>query len=277
LTTVFQAVSLFDELVVEPAGRLSLELSGEGWRDVPRGEDNLALKAVRVLAEHLGRRPDVHVRLRKSIPVAGGMAGGSADAAAALVACDALWEAGLDRDTLRELGGQLGSDVPFALHGGTALGRGRGEQLHPVLARGRYHWVFAFAEAGLSTATVYGELDRQRSRRDPPHVAVGPPDALLAALRAADADAVGRALANDLEPAALRLRPQLRRVLEAGRDLGAIGGVVSGSGPTVALLAQSEKRAVALAAALAGAGVARSVQSAYGPVGGARVAPMAAS
>lgn len=273
LTTIFQAVSLYDEITVEPAARLSVEVLGEGAGSVPTGDDNLAVQAVRAVAALAGRSPAVRITIRKGIPVAGGMAGGSADAAAALLACDLLWGAGLDRDTLSRVAAGLGSDVPFALHGGTALGTGRGERLSSVLGRGSYHWVFALAEGGLSTPAVYSELDRLRSGGE---AGASPgPDGVMAALRAGDCVALGRTLHNDLQAAALSLRPQLRRVLEAGRELGAVGSVVCGSGPTVALLARGSSDAVSIAASLSGMAICRSVRHATGPVVGARIEPSA--
>lgn len=272
LTTVFHAVSIFDEVTVGEADRLTVEVSGEGAGMVPLDDANLAVRAARLLGAHLGIDPDVRIVLHKGIPVSGGMAGGSADAAGALVALDALWGGGLSRDALLELGAELGSDVPFALHGGTALGLGRGEQLTSVLARGDYHWVFALADGGLSTPAVFSELDAWRAGADPTPELL--PDAVLAALRAGNAKALGAALANDLQVASLRLRPALRRTLEAGRELGALGSVVSGSGPTCAFLVQSSGDALTLAAALSAAGVCRAVRTAHGPVHGARVVPM---
>jgi 4-diphosphocytidyl-2-C-methyl-D-erythritol kinase len=271
LTTVFQAVSLYDELRIAPADELRVEVSGEGAASVPLGEDNLAVQAVRAVAALAGRPPAVTLTIRKGIPVAGGMAGGSADAAAALLACDALWAVGLGPGTLARLAAGLGSDVPFALQGGTALAAGRGERLSPVLGRGGYHWVFAFATAGLSTPAVFAELDRLRATSR----AVGTPgpEGVLGALRAGDVVALGRSLHNDLQPAALSLRPQLNRVCAAGRDLGAVGTVVCGSGPTVALLARDAADSVRIAAALAGLGVCRTVRRASGPVTGARIVP----
>ncbi|SQD94272.1 4-diphosphocytidyl-2-C-methyl-D-erythritol kinase [Parafrankia sp. Ea1.12] len=239
---------------------------------VPTGKDNLAVRAAYLVAEAAGIRGEaVHLTLSKGIPVAAGMAGGSADAAAALLACDTLWGAGLDRETLVALAAKLGSDVPFPLTGGTALGTGRGEQLTDVLGRGEYHWVFALADGGLSTPAVYGEFDRLsegRLRTGPT-----PADAALSALRSGDPAELGAALVNDLQPAALRLRPSLRRVLESGLELGAIGAIVSGSGPTCAFLARDAAASVSLAASLAGMGVARAVRRAHGPVAGARVIP----
>ncbi len=269
LATVFQAVSLYDQVTASPADRLIVETVGEGADEVPADDTNLAAQAARALAGLTGIEPAVRLQVRKGIPVAGGLAGGSADAAAALVACDALWGTNLDRPTLSALAAGLGSDVPFALHGGTALGTGRGEQLSPVLGRGRYDWVLAFADGGLSTAAVYAELDSQREAGIAP--AASDPDRVLAALRAGEPARLGRTLANDLEAAAMRLRPQLRRVLDAGRELGALGAVVCGSGPTCAFLARSAAHSVRLAAALAGLDVCRTVRRASGPVGGAHV------
>jgi len=269
LVTVFHAVSLYDQVTATPARDLSMGVRGEGAGVLPLDGDNLVWRAAVLLAEKAGVEPAVRLDVVKGIPVAGGLAGGSADAAATLVACDALWGTGLDRADLLELAAELGSDVAFALTGGTALGTGRGERLTPVLATGRWHWVFAVREPGLATPRVYGELDRMRVLGDPP--AAGEPDRLINALRTHDPAALGRLLANDLQAAAVSLRPELRRTLRVGFDLGALGGVVSGSGPTCAFLARSREGAVRLAAALAGAGVCRTVRVAFGPVAGARV------
>jgi 4-diphosphocytidyl-2-C-methyl-D-erythritol kinase len=266
VTTVFQAVSLYDDVTAADApDDITCAVSGEGAGELPVDSANLAVAAALRLAVVAGVDRGVALHLLKGIPVAGGMAGGSADAAGALVACDALWHAGLAREDLEAIAGTLGSDVPFALHGGSALGVGRGEQVSPVLVRGQFHWVFAFADRGLSTAAVYEEHDRG----DP--LPERGPDGVLAALRANDAVALGKALHNDLQAAALRLRPSLRRTLDAGMERGALGAVVSGSGPTCAFLAASKSEAVGLAAGLAGAGVCRAVRTAYGPVPGARV------
>lgn len=267
IATVLQAVSLYDVVTAAPASGLTCTVTGEGADLVPAGQGNLAVTAAGLLARRAGRRPDVALTVEKSIPVAAGLAGGSADAAGALVACDALWGLGMERSELLGLAAELGSDVPFSLHGGTALGTGRGERLAEVMARGSYSWVLGFASEGLSTPTVYRERDRQ------PRSTSAGPEAVLAALRAADARALGAALHNDLQAPALRLRPALRRVLDAGAELGAVGGIVSGSGPTVALLARDQSAATALAASLAGLGLCRGVRVAHGPVSGARVVP----
>ena len=269
LTTVFHAVSLHDELTVEPAGALSLTITGEGAGELPVDSSNLAVKAVRLLAQETGHDPSVAMTLHKGIPVAGGCAGGSADAAAALVACDALWGTALSKDELSALGARLGSDVPFSLHGGTALGTGRGERLTPVLAHGSYAWVLALAAGGLSTPAVFGELDRQREAGTP--AVAGDPAGVLAALRSGSSVALGAALSNDLQAPALTLRPGLRRLLDTGLELGALGGIVTGSGPTVAFLAPGVGAARDLAAALTSHDVCRSVRVAIGPVPGASV------
>ncbi|WP_225993724.1 4-(cytidine 5'-diphospho)-2-C-methyl-D-erythritol kinase [Actinomadura rudentiformis] len=280
LVNVFHAVSLFDEVTAVPADGLALTVetargSLVAVDGVPTDGGNLAARAAVLVADRLGVEPAVAIRIRKAIPVAGGMAGGSADAAAALLACARLWDSPdeplLSRDDLMELGAGLGSDVPFALLGGTAIGIGRGEQLTPALARGTFHWVFATADGGLSTPAVYAECDRLRDAQgeEAPWPEVS--EELMAALATGDAKALGAALSNDLQDAALVLRPSLSRTLTAGQDAGAIGALVSGSGPTCAFLAENVEHAADLAAVLAGEGVAKSVVRASGPVPGATV------
>jgi 4-diphosphocytidyl-2-C-methyl-D-erythritol kinase len=274
LTTVFHAVSLFDEITVRNADVLSLEVSGEGVEELPTDQRNLAWRAAELLADHVGRAPDVAISVEKSIPVAGGMAGGSADAAAVLVAINALWELGVPRRDLHTLAAELGSDVPFALHGGTALGTGRGEQLATVLARNTFHWVLAFGKRGLSTPKVFAEIDRLRAHPDRGHAPrLEEPEALLAALASGDAAQLAPLLGNDLQAAALSLDSGLRRTLRAGEDAGALAGIVSGSGPTCAFLCSSASSAIDVGVELAGAGVCRTVRAASGPVHGARVVP----
>jgi 4-diphosphocytidyl-2-C-methyl-D-erythritol kinase len=271
LTTVFHAVSLVDEVTVRNADVLSLKVSGEGAEHLPVDERNLAWRAAEVLAEHVGRSPDVSISIDKSIPVAGGMGGGSADAAAVLVALNSLWELGMPRRDLHTLAAQLGSDVPFALHGGTALGTGRGEELATVLARNTFHWVLAFADGGLSTPKVFGELDRLREVGAPPRI--DDPEPVVAALAAGDPEQLAPLLGNELQPAALSMKPALRRVLRAGVEAGALAGIVSGSGPTCTFLCRSASSAVDVGTELSGAGVCRTVRVASGPVHGARVVP----
>ena len=269
VATVYQAVSLFDDVTALPGDHLTVSIEGEGSDVVPTDASNLALVAAHVLAEHIGVEPRAHLHIHKAIPVAAGLAGGSADAAGALLALDRLWESRLDRDELVDLAASVGSDVPFALVGHTAMGLGRGDKLTPALARGHFHWVFAFANEGLATPAVYRELDRLRggSVQAEPRVS----DALMSALRAGNAVTLGSSLANDLQRAAVSLRPGLSRTLDVGDEYGALGTVVSGSGPTCAFLARDEEHALDLAVALTASGTCRSVASAVGPVPGARV------
>ena len=272
LATVFHAVGLYDDLVATtlPEGSgLQLVVEGEGAGTVPLDDTNLAARAVQALVPY-GASTDISLTIRKGIPVAGGMAGGSADAAASLVAIDALFDLGLGKDRLLDIGATLGSDVPFALHGGTAIGSDRGTNLTTALVRGTYHWVFVLAEEGLSTPLVYREFDRLHEGVTPigePTV----PDELMAALRAGDAVALGKSLHNDLQRPAVTLRPHLAQVLSIGHEYGALGGVVSGSGPTCAFLARDDAHSVDLAVAFTASGVCRTVRRATGPVPGARV------
>jgi 4-diphosphocytidyl-2-C-methyl-D-erythritol kinase len=271
LTTVFHAVSLVDEVTVRDADVLSLQITGEGGGQLPLDQRNLAWQAAELMAEHVGRAPDVSISIDKCIPVAGGMGGGSADAAAVLVALNSLWELGVARRDLHTLAAKLGSDVPFALHGGTALGTGRGEELATVLARNTFHWVLAFAEGGLSTPKVFRELDRLRKVGEPPRLHDS--ESLVAALAAGDPEQLAPLLGNELQPAAVSLKPALRRVLRAGVEAGALAGIVSGSGPTCAFLCRSAPSAVDVGTELTGAGVCRTVRVASGPVHGARLVP----
>ena len=272
VATAYHAISLHDQLVAATADELSVSVTtadGVPLDDVPQDSSNLAVAAALALAEHVGVDPLVRLHITKRIPVAGGMAGGSADAAAALVACDALWQTGLSRAELQEIAARLGSDVPFSLVGGTALGTGRGQVLTPVLARGRFEWVVAIAEEGLSTPAVYAECDRLRGDQVLPEPRV--PDNLMAALRTGDATALGAVLHNDLQEAACSLRPALRQTLETGEAAGALGGIVSGSGPSVVFLARSPEHALDIAVALSATGTCKSVRRAHGPVSGARL------
>jgi 4-diphosphocytidyl-2-C-methyl-D-erythritol kinase len=269
LATVYQAVSLYDDVTALPGDHLTVSVEGEGVDQVPADSSNLALVAAKVLADHLGIEPRAHLHIHKSIPVAAGLAGGSADAAGALLALDRLWDAHLDREVLVDLAAQIGSDVPFALVGNTALGLGRGEKLTPVLARGHFHWVFAFSAEGLATPDVYAELDRLRAGSVLPEPRVS--DGLMSALRVGEAPALGSVLANDLQRAAVSLRPDLAMTLDVGDEYGALGAIVSGSGPTCAFLARDEEQALDVAVALTASGTCSSVSSAVGPVAGARV------
>lgn len=272
LVTVFQALSLTDEVTVVASDDPGIDVRGDGAESVPAGPSNLAWRAVRALAERSGRdrdEPGVRLALQKGIPVAGGMAGGSADAAATLFALNVLWRLELGRDELSEVAAELGSDVPFALHGGTALGTGRGESLVPVLSRHTYHWVIALDRNGLETPGVYAELDRLRKESQPTRA--GGAEPLLEALASGDPRQLALLLANDLQAAAVSVRPGLRRTLRAGVEAGALAGIVSGSGPTCAFLCTDADSAVRVAAELSGAGVCSTVRVAHGPVPGARL------
>ncbi|MGH3872003.1 MAG: 4-(cytidine 5'-diphospho)-2-C-methyl-D-erythritol kinase [Pseudonocardiaceae bacterium] len=270
LVSVFHALSVTDEVTVAVSDAPGVQVYGEGAAMVPTDRRNLAWRAVLALAEHARRRPDVQVVLHKTIPVAGGMAGGSADAAGALVGLAGLWRLDISREELAELAAGLGSDVPFALQGGTALGTGRGASLVPVLSRHTFHWVIALDRRGLSTGDVYRELDRLRAHSSPlPRL--GGVQPLLEALASGDPRRLALLLGNDLQAAAISLRPALRRTLRAGVEAGALAGMVSGSGPTCAFLCVDADGAIRVAAELAGAGVCRTVRVASGPVPGARV------
>jgi len=314
VVTVYHAVSLFDEVTVSPAEHDRVVITGEGADSVPADDTNLAVQAAAALLRAVGPgakdSPGLAIRISKRIPVAAGLAGGSADAAATLVACNELWRTGLSQAELCELAASIGSDVAFGLVGGTAIGVGRGERVTPALAAGTYHWVLAFAAGGLSTAQVYAACDRiraaqsgaegrasrgaaaaggraapvkqagraARAGRAGPAVPPSPlalDNRLMAALRAGNPAEVGPLLANDLQQAALSLRPELRRTLAAGTEHGALAAIVSGSGPTCAYLARDARHAAALAVALAGAGVCRTVVHVVGPVPGASVTSIA--
>ena len=271
LATVFQSVSLFDEVAVrwDEPGRFTVRVQGEQAALVPCDDRNLAVKAARLLAQRYGPgRLGAEIVIRKTIPVSGGMAGGSADAAGALLACSVLWDIDTAPDELRFFGAKLGADVPFQLMGGTALGTGRGDELVPVLSRGSYHWVLALSEDELSTPAVFRRFDELNPE---PQDDLSLPTDVMNALVAGDAAALGEALVNDLQPAVESLRPGLARILETGRELGALGALVSGAGPTCAFLAANEAAAVDLSVQLSSEGVCRAVRRVTGPVPGARL------
>jgi 4-diphosphocytidyl-2-C-methyl-D-erythritol kinase len=271
VATIYHAIALFDEVTARPADSLALTMDGEGAGALALDDSNLVIRAVKALAGATGRSPQARLHLRKQIPLAAGLAGGSADAAATLVACDALWGTGLRREDLATVAAGLGSDVPFLVLGGTALGTGRGETVSPVLAPGNaWHWVVAVAEGGLSTPEVYGELDRLRRYGTAPP-SIGAPDDILAALRQRDPAVLAKWLGNDLQAAALSLRPELARTLQAGGAAGALAGLVSGSGPTCVFLCRDAAHAAEVAADLGERGVCRAVVVAHGPVPGARL------
>lgn len=268
LVNVFHAVDLVDEIAASPAAGLELRVSGEGAATLPVDRGNLVWRAAALLADTAGIPARVHLEVRKAIPVAGGMAGGSADAAATLLACARLWDLDVGVVELLPLAARLGSDVAFGLLGGTALGTSRGEILTPARCPARLHWVFAIADLGISAGDAYRELDRLRTAGAAPPARQNA-DLLLAALEAGDLDRIAASITNDLEPAALSLAPQLADTLAAG--VGALAGIVSGSGPTCAFLCADAAAATVLAAELEAAGVCRTARVATGPAPGATV------
>jgi 4-diphosphocytidyl-2-C-methyl-D-erythritol kinase len=269
VVTVFQAVSLFDCVKIHCGENFNLSIKGDYTYGVPLDQSNLVYKAVELMAEKFQTDLNLEIEINKSIPVAGGMAGGSADAAGTLLAIDALYGLGLSKDELGEVARKLGSDVPFMLHGGTAVGRGQGDEITPALSRGNYHWVIAVSSSGLSTPAVYGECDRLRTGLDIKAPSLN--DELLQALLSGDSVRVGKSLSNDLQAAACSLRPALRLILDTGQEYGALGGIVSGSGPSVAFLVADEDHSLDLAVALTSSGVVGSVARAQGPVHGAKI------
>ena len=269
VVTVFQAISLFDNIKIAEADQFSIAVSGDYTNGIPLDQSNLVYKAIELMAEEFETDKNLEVSIQKSIPIAGGMAGGSADAAAVLFGIDQLYRLGLSKDELSEIARKLGSDVPFMLHGGTAVGRGHGDEITPALSRGTYHWVIAVSSTGLATPAVYAECDRLRTGLDIKAPTLN--DELLQALLSGDATRVGKSLSNDLQAAACSIRPALRLILDTGQEYGALGGVVSGSGPSVAFLVADEDHSLDLAVALTSSGVVGSVARAQGPVTGAKI------
>ena len=269
LSTVYQAISLHDTVTAERRGEpgIAITISGEGAATLPTGEDNLAHKAAKLIALYAGIEPDVKLHLNKRIPVAGGLAGGSADAAGTLIACARLWKVEIGDAELHRLAAGLGSDVPFCLKGGTAIGRGRGEELTPVDVKGTWHWVVATTDTQISTPDCYKEVDRLRE--DGIGRYSSDVDPIVRAFESgASADDLARLLINDMEAAAVSLRPQLASLMHGGLEEGALAAHVSGSGPTVLFLAADVKHAVALARRIRMRGGAKSVHLAHGPVSG---------
>lgn len=274
VASLYQALSLHEEVTARPADGISLRFTGPiDGSALPLDDSNLCIRAARMLAEHTGSSAGVELAVLKRVPIAGGMGGGSADAAATLLACDELWGTGLGRAGLLPLAAQLGADVPFALEGGTAVGTGRGDQLSQALAKGEFQWVLALSDGGLSTPEVYAELDRHRVRHagELPETgeSVNVDAAALQAVRAGDREALAEAMHNDLQVAALQMMPELAGVLELGESHGALAGIVSGSGPTCAFLVPHALAAAELQAAFSRAGI--RALAATGPAQGARI------
>ena len=270
VATVFQAVSIFDDVKIALSDKSGITIhSAKSDERLPLDKNNLAFKAAELMAKKFDITDGIEITLNKEIPIAGGMAGGSADAAGVIVGLDSLFELGLSRDEMEVLGSNLGADVPFSICGGVAIGTGRGDQITPALFKGSYNWVLALSGQGLATPSVYAECDRLREGLSISTPVVS--EQLMQALRAGDAKALGKSLSNDLQPAACSLRPALRLVLDVGLDYGALGGIVSGSGPTVAFLVKDDEHAMDLTVALSSSGVISSVVRATGAVAGARI------
>jgi 4-diphosphocytidyl-2-C-methyl-D-erythritol kinase len=271
IATIFQAISLYDEVTVskvKPGAEL-LSISGAGAEAVPTNQDNLANKAIREIAKYVQQPINARVHINKTIPIAGGMAGGSANAAAVLVAVNNLWRLELDLSQLSKLASNIGSDVAFLLYGQTQMGLGRGEKLTSVLTRGSFHWVIATNEGGLSTPEVYKTCDEMREGNEVELPQVN--QELVKALAAGDAAALAKNLTNDLQAAAIALKPQLKHLLQAGEEFGAMAAMVSGSGPTCVFLTTNESTAQNLAVDLSSSGLCKSVFVANGPVAGAKI------
>jgi len=276
IASVFLAVSLYEEVTAtETAGNaISVSVNGRGTLNlpvasIPLDRTNLAVRAAELLAEVSPGRTGVHLDITKRVPIAGGMGGGSADAAAALLACDALWGSGFSRDELAKIAVGLGADVPFALVGGTAVGLGVGDQLTPAISKTPLHWVLVTSDYGLSTPEVYRTLDgiRLRDGIDPDQPDIDP--GILGAMRSGDALRLAPLLHNDLQQASIELAPALGDILETGKAAGALAGIVSGSGPTIAFLTRSSGHAAELESLLVTEGL--QAATVHGPTHGARI------
>ena len=278
LATVFQAVDLYETVTATPRtdDRIGLTVGAArgasvDLRGVPLDATNIAAKAAQALRDEFGIADGVDLEIVKGVPVAGGMAGGSADAAATLLACAEAWDLGASRTQLDEIAATLGADVPFILHGHTAVGLGRGDEITPAMTRGQFHWVIATQAEGLSTAAVYGEFDRMVASGEREATEPEISDALMVALMSGDPTTLADALVNDLQGAAVSLAPRLDDVMAAADEADALGVMVSGSGPTVAALARSRQHALAIAAHITVSGTAHAVVTASGPAPGAVV------
>jgi 4-diphosphocytidyl-2-C-methyl-D-erythritol kinase len=274
VATAYQAVSLYEDVRAYPADDFSVTFGGSiDCSGLPTDGENLAIKAARMLARKADYRGGVHLEIDKHVPIAGGMGGGSADAAATLLACDALWGTDCTKEELLALASRLGADVPFALIGGTAIGTGRGDRLSPALAKGQFHWVLVLPEEGMSTPEVYSELDRHRERHSRdifPAQKQPTVDAnVLQALRAGDPRMLAESLFNDLQAPAIHLAPHIGEIIELGEMNGALAGIVSGSGPTVAFLTADLDSALDLQIALSASRY--TAVRATAPVHGARI------
>ncbi len=268
LDTVYQAISLYDDVTVAVADEDDVSVLASAHIDVggvPRDASNIALRALADVPD-VPRATGHRVLINKQIPVAGGMAGGSADAAAALLAHDRLHDLDQPDDVLMARAAGLGSDVPFSLVGGTARGRGRGEVVERIEDHGHWWWVVVPAAVGLSTPDVYRHFDRLHP--DAPEQPAEPLE-LLAALASGEPVRLARTLHNDLQVPAIDLRPELGTLIDRGEAAGALRGIVSGSGPTCVFLCDSMTGAMEVMAGLSESYDV--VLTATGPVAGAHV------
>ena len=274
VASLYQAVSVYEDVTATESDTFSLTFSGSvDSSHLAVDDSNLAIRAAKLLAARTGYSGGVALSISKNVPIAGGMGGGSADAAATLVACDALWHTNASKELLYQLASELGADVPFALKGGTAVGTGRGDELSQALSTGAFYWVLVLPNEGLSTPVVYEKLDQQRENSqldiapavDQPSVDTG----VLQAIRLGDPQLLAGRLHNDLQQATLELAPALEQILDLGRSEGALAGIVSGSGPTLAFLVENSEAARKLQAMFEAKGL--HALSATGPVPGARI------
>jgi 4-diphosphocytidyl-2-C-methyl-D-erythritol kinase len=273
MATLFQAISLYDEVTAEPSDRDEIDFIGPvNAAQVPRGPENIALRAARLLADKTGVQSPVKLTVFKRIPLGGGLGGASADAAAALVACNALWRTQVPRAQLFDYAEELGAEVPFALSGGTAIWTAEGDTFNPALSKGSYSWVLAFSERGWKAPVMFETLDSHRVEHEeflgkiPQTVDID--TGVIQAIRQGDASFLADVMHNDLQVAAMKLSPRVREILELGESRGALAGIVCATGSTVAFLTSSSEQADRLRRVLVNAGVETMVVT--GPVSGAR-------
>jgi 4-diphosphocytidyl-2-C-methyl-D-erythritol kinase len=262
VASCYQALSLREKVLVESSVHFSIDFAGDyklqSEASVPKDKSNLVYKAGDELIA-LGAKSGaekVSFLINKSVPIAGGMAGGSADAAASLVALNELNQSGLE-DRFQEAASKLGADVPFSLIGGTAIGLGRGQVLSKIKVETVLHWVMSPSSFGLSTPQVYRKLDVMRINEgvDVAHLEEpAVPEDLIVALQSGDVKSIANLMHNDLEVAAIAIRPELANILDAGRKAGSLRSMVSGSGPTIAHLAKDRVHAEQIANRLHNAG-----------------------
>jgi len=271
LATLYVSVSCYDEITIAAARRFEITVSGMSADQIPSDGTNLAARAAVLLADRCGIAPSVHIHIDKRIPVCGGMAGGSTDAAAVLLACNAFWGTGLEIPELSALGATLSVDVPFCLLGGAAIGRGRGDVLDPVPVAQPFHWVFAIAHEGLSTPAMFKALDDRRERTGSSIAAAALPDGLLRAFASGDPRRLAKEMVNDFDSVAAEVCPSLVETRRIGLEAGALAGLLSGTGATYAFLAGSAEEACVVGERLAASGSCAAVRVAHGPVPGPEV------